>query len=837
MTPTSDRADAGDGQPAKAKLLLIAVFVWAVLLVGVWVVHFSQIEAIEKVQMAELHTDGSNLTKLNAAHAVSALERLERVMRFFADRRTIDSTLFELIQATMVKVHSGHEMVARFGVTDAQGVLRFASVPALQGMNLSDRAHFQTHRSQASGKLLISDPVQDPMSGLWVIPLTLRLNRADGVFDGMVITWVPLRFFTRQYGLVDLPPDSVQIIAKLDGVILARLRGSDEVPGHLRSTKRILEDIAAGNTEGHLTTNSQSDGVERVYHYRVVPGYPLLVMVGMATKEMQDATAPSRAALRMQSVALSVLLSLIVGIALVYGLRQRSKLEAGARLAEMLLGNEERWNLALQGSGSVMWDWTVGNDQIVLVASGKSKDDPLRKMSFSMRDWVGMIHPQDRDGVQTRFAEHLKGKTESFEVELRHRLDDQAYRWYAVHGYGRKEGQQRVQRMVGYARDITVHRAARLEAQERTAQLDAVFQLSTDGFVTFDAELKVKFVNRAFEVITGLFMDNVAGLPDTELVRTLQTRCSPTHVFPSLAKLREMMQGDGPEDSILVELAQPRRRVLRVSMREASADTVSQIIFLRDVTDIVAVDEMKSEFLAMAAHELRTPMTSIMGFAELLSTRTLSNEQRDEFHDIILSQSQRITQILDELLDLARIEARKGQDFHIVRINLKTVVQEVVASLNVPANREAPYIDVPDLYCRADQGKAMQVFLNILSNAYKYSAAKGGPVHVTAAPLGPLEVGRYVGLRVTDHGQGMAPKDLERVFERFFRADKSGSTPGTGLGMSIVKEIMGILGGQVRVDSVEGEGTSVTLLFASECGQGPQCDVCSPDVVCPQVES
>ena len=805
---------------SRRNIFLAAGLIWFVTIAGVWWFHAWQLRAITTVQKEEARIDASNLTKLNSSHAASVLERLDRLLRFLAEMTQEDRYVLKVVGAIASRIHLQQGVAAHVSIVSHDGAVLYSSADALIGMDLSDKPFFRAHQSHDTGELLISDPVQEPVSGKWLIPLSRRINRKDGSFDGIALSAIPVAYFIQQYESVELLPQSIQLLAKVDGVILARLRGKSVVLGNMRSGQRILEDIRKGNTSGDAVARSEVDGIERAYHYRVVPGFPLIVMAGLSVDEVVALADESRNALVVESSLLTLVLSILVGAILSVVLRQRRQIEEGSRLTRFLLDGEERWNLALQGAGTTLWDWNARDDQIYVLSSGENPLDPLREMSFSMSEWLAMVHPQDRQKARDKFVAHLQQKGPLYEMELRHLGGGAEYRQYVVHGVSQFDTGHRVTRMTGYARDCTVERLAEAAAKVRTAQLDAVFELSSDGFVTFDEGRRVKFVNRAFEQITGLPLDAVAGLSSDEFVKKLQARCEPTQLFPEMSRLREIARSVGRNDFGLVELAQPHRRVLRVSLKETSQDAVSQIIFLRDMTQLVEVEEMKSEFLAMAAHELRTPMTSIMGFVELLVTGEIPPEHSTEFHEIILGQCHRIAKILDELLDLARIEAGGSKEFNITNVNLKEVVKEVVDSFNVPQGRVAPDVDLPDLMCRADAGKARQVILNILSNAYKYSSEQCGPVNVTLVPLASHEIGKYVGIKIVDCGQGMAPKELERVFERFFRADKADGTPGTGLGMSIVKEIMDVLGGQVLIESAVGFGTAVTLLFPCDSGQG-----------------
>jgi signal transduction histidine kinase len=235
------------------------------------------------------------------------------------------------------------------------------------------------------------------------------------------------------------------------------------------------------------------------------------------------------------------------------------------------------------------------------------------------------------------------------------------------------------------------------------------------------------------------------------------------------------------------------------------------VLYLHDVTRETEVDRMKSEFLSTAAHELRTPMASIMGFSELLLHRNFAPEAVKDILQTIHRQAKRLTGLLNELLDLARIESRAGKNFDFSVQPFTPVLQE---SLAVSAGREGQggarlelADDLPRV--RMDAAKIQQALLNVLSNAFKYSP-QGGDVEVRVW-RDRQENHDHLRVAVKDRGIGMTPEQTARVFERFFRADPSGNIPGTGLGMSLVKEILEFHGGGVDVESEAGSGTTVTL--------------------------
>jgi signal transduction histidine kinase len=263
-----------------------------------------------------------------------------------------------------------------------------------------------------------------------------------------------------------------------------------------------------------------------------------------------------------------------------------------------------------------------------------------------------------------------------------------------------------------------------------------------------------------------------------------------------------------------LQLKIPRSAVIQMVAIQSDSPGVGRIVYFRDITAETEVDHLKSEFLSTAAHELRTPMASVYGFAELLMTHPLDETESRELLGIIYRQSKLMADILNELLDLARIEARRGKDFEFVQLPIQTLVQDALEGFKLPADRQGVLTSLPkeNRTIIADRQKASQALVNVLSNAFKYSP-QGGPVTLECIESPDASGNPRIGLRVTDTGIGMSPDQVNRIFERFYRADTSGKIPGTGLGMSIVKEIVELHAGTVTVDSAPGRGTTITLWF------------------------
>jgi signal transduction histidine kinase len=378
--------------------------------------------------------------------------------------------------------------------------------------------------------------------------------------------------------------------------------------------------------------------------------------------------------------------------------------------------------------------------------------------------------------------------------------------------------------------ELSLDDARRLAGRlrSRTHQLETILELSTGGVLHFDPSNTLLHCNEALESILEMPRDELIGRTLVQVDEVLSACLTPRDRRRSvLQQLAAADQGDHPSATVQIRL--PVQKVVQVSTRlSAEGD---RVFYLLDVTHESEVDRMKSDFLSTAAHELRTPMVSVYGFSELLLKREFAPERQREMLETIHRQSGVLVHLVNELLDLSRIEARRGQDFVMLEQPLMPLVDRAVDGLMVPG--DARRVQIIDACADAFPGRPVQVSVdaeklglaltNVLSNAYKYSP-EGGDIRVVVAPatLGPEPA---VAVEVIDHGLGMAPEQLERLFERFWRADPSGQIPGTGLGMCLVKEIIELHGGRVDVESAKGIGTRVTLRLPCVVIQIPEVEL------------
>ncbi len=489
---------------------------------------------------------------------------------------------------------------------------------------------------------------------------------------------------------------------------------------------------------------------------------------------------------------------------------------------QALMESEQRLMLTVDALHEGIWDWSIQDDALVTSPSWArvlGLDHDRLERRHSLATFLDRLAPVWQDKLKLALEEHFSGRTDDFYMEHQCELPDGRVIWAANHGrVVERSADGRPLRMVGSIVDIT----ERIESTEQIiglmSQLDVILTLSPDGIVYFDEAGRISFVNRAFERMTGIKAGDATGLNRQQLDGVIRERADPKYPYPDCFFSESCGCGAGESlGGCLLYTLRPQQAVLQISVHEP-VDGKAIVIYLHDVTRETEVDRMKSEFLSTAAHELRTPMTSILGYVELLRMREFERDAALRVYDTIHRQARRLTELINELLDLARIEARRGNAFNMQDIAPNEVLQEAITAMKAMSGEAGSArldvsIDADLPRIQGDPAKLQQACMNIISNAFKYSP-DGGPIEIRAMP--EQRVGRAgVAIHVRDHGIGMTPADLGRVFERFFRADGSGNIPGTGLGMSLVKEIVDAHYGDIKVDSEVGSGTLVSIWLPS----------------------
>jgi two-component system phosphate regulon sensor histidine kinase PhoR len=334
------------------------------------------------------------------------------------------------------------------------------------------------------------------------------------------------------------------------------------------------------------------------------------------------------------------------------------------------------------------------------------------------------------------------------------------------------------------------------------ARLEAVLLSMFEGVMVLDAQGKIRLMNQRLKDYLKVEEDPMGKKP-LEVIRNIE-------IQEIVDKSLEINKGlESREISVLM----PEEKMLSIHATPiVSQDkTEGSVLVFYDITDLRRLEKIRQDFVANVSHELRTPISSIKGYAETLLEGALDDkENARDFIEIIHSDSERLATLINDILDLSKIESGQLKlDFKAISIN--PIIKKVVTLLSKQAKAKGIKIelDIPKKIPKvmADKERIAQVVLNLLDNAIKYNKLNG------KVTISYKEDKKLLKVNIADTGLGIPAKDLDRVFERFYRVDKARSRElgGTGLGLSIVKHIIDAHGGKVAVESTLDKGSTFSI--------------------------
>jgi two-component system, OmpR family, phosphate regulon sensor histidine kinase PhoR len=330
-------------------------------------------------------------------------------------------------------------------------------------------------------------------------------------------------------------------------------------------------------------------------------------------------------------------------------------------------------------------------------------------------------------------------------------------------------------------------------------RMQAILAGMVEGVIVVDPQGRLQLVNNAAQQM--LKLDDLAiGRHYIETIR-----------HPAITDLVGAALSE--HTPVSVEMSPPRDTGRTIMVRAAPATSGAAhgaVVVLHDITELRRADQMRRDFVANVSHELRTPLTAIRGYVEALGEGDASAEERQHFLDIITRHTLRMERLVKDLLRLARLDA--GQEsLELAVCDIRALVEAVAADLAPTLGARRQKVDVAVApgaeHLRADPAKLHDIVRNLLENSSHY-APEGSTIRVEAACDG-----EHTLVSVSDEGPGIPEEDSSRVFERFYRVDKSRARDpgGTGLGLAIVKHLVELHGGTIRTENNPSGGATFTI--------------------------
>lgn len=342
------------------------------------------------------------------------------------------------------------------------------------------------------------------------------------------------------------------------------------------------------------------------------------------------------------------------------------------------------------------------------------------------------------------------------------------------------------------------------EIKQNEQRLNAIVQNLVSGVMLINVDKQVIMTNRTMYQILG--ETEITGKPFYEVIKSFAL----SQLIEATFETKTIQQKE-------IILYFPREMILDASVSPIlgeNGEITGIILLLHDITQIRHLENVRSEFVTNVSHELKTPVTALKGFAETLLDGAMYDEVLlKKFLTIIKEESDRLHRLIMDILALSRIEQNPVAE-NVELVDVDEVIEQSARTIFEMATEKNIRVTIPEktsasVMIETDRDKLQQIVINLLSNAINYTPVDG-KVEVKL-----IEQEAEVIIEVTDNGIGIPAKDIDRVFERFYRVDKARSrhSGGTGLGLSIVKHLVENCGGRIEVESQEEVGSSfrVTL--------------------------
>jgi PAS domain S-box-containing protein len=487
------------------------------------------------------------------------------------------------------------------------------------------------------------------------------------------------------------------------------------------------------------------------------------------------------------------------------------------RLIDLRLASDRRYRALAEAIPHIVW--TARPDGAVDYFNQRWFEYTRLSVEHAAGSWLGIVHADDVARCRTDWENSMRSG-EMFQTECRlRRACDGVFRWHLCRAVPERSTTGQIVSWVGTFTDIEDQKRVQAIQAEFKSTLDA----EPDAVIFFEpTSWRILYVNHGASVLLGYSRDELLLMAPADFMGEHDA-----------AGLREVLAPllDGSQPHILLETKfrrkDPSAGLIDVSLQliRIGADRIVSIA--RDITERKhtqlerellyrqAVDaiRVRDEFLSVASHELRTPLSALqlqiqtlLQAPRRLPQAALSPEQIKPKLEMAHRQIERLTRLIGELMDVSRITAGRLR-LELEEVDLCDVVRDVVSRLGEEAGRANTSIEVRTtvpVVGRWDRIRVEQVVTNLLANALKFGGGK--PIEITVEEKGPT--GRLI---VADHGIGIAPEDVERIFHRYEQAISSRAFGGLGLGLYIARQIIEAHGGTIRVESQFGAGSRFTV--------------------------
>ena len=474
--------------------------------------------------------------------------------------------------------------------------------------------------------------------------------------------------------------------------------------------------------------------------------------------------------------------------------------------------SRERLLLAINGAQLGLWVWDIPSGNVYYNGLwAEMLGYNLDEIEPVLDSWKNLVHPEDLPLMMEKLNDHIDGKTPEYSIDYRMKAKNGEWKWIADHGQiVEGDNDNKAIRAVGVHYDITWRKVIEKELKESERRLKTIIDSIPIGIIIIDpVHCKTRQANPEAIKMFGLKEEEIIGNDNCSLFcESFQKGCSHSDLNEILKVESNIFNANGlqiPVIKTIVPIMLEGKKLLLESFVDISKLKEAEAALKENI-------KIKTNFVSNVSHELRTPLASILGFSgTILRDKNMADDTKLDFTRIIFEESQRLSNLIEDVLDISRIESGKMKITKEL-IKLDLVLEEIIQTQIILGQQKNIQVntnispDIPELFASPDALK--QVFVNLISNAIKFTDPEG---------LVNIEMeykSGKISFKVADNGIGI-PEDVQaKIFQSFFRVENPGrEDQGTGIGLAIVKEIVELHNGNIIVKSEVGKGSSFEIFI------------------------
>jgi len=496
------------------------------------------------------------------------------------------------------------------------------------------------------------------------------------------------------------------------------------------------------------------------------------------------------------------------------------------KTCKTLYFQDQMFSLVLEGGKDAIWDWDMETNRVYFSPQWNDMFGYRKTgMSDNPADWLALVHPDDVADFQQSLTLHLEKRNATFHSEHRVRTVSGDYKWVLDRGHAVWDKSGKVLRIAGSTSDISNVKEVEAVLQGKTEELEranevvkqekvkyeALLTSIGDGMIAVNQDGQIMVMNPQAGKMLGRNVSWSLGRFFTEVVALEQNGKEEPLALGDRPMVKTLVQGVRVETTSYLFKADGTKFPAAVTSAPIFLEErlIGAIVVFRDITHEKEVDKSKTEFVSLASHQLRTPLSAIRWYSEMLNSEKLGplNEQQKSYMTEIYDSNRHMIELVNSLLNVSRIDLGTFA-IEPVPTDFREIAESCLKELFVKIQENDMHVstsfedNIPKI--NADPKLIRIIFQNLLSNAIKYTK-KGGQVSLS---MTRDETSLYI--KVSDTGVGIPVSVQDKMFTKLFRADNARivESEGTGLGLYIVKAVVEKGGGKIWFDSVENKGTT-----------------------------